>query len=56
MVFEDDQVSVVEWKQGGLVVEADFGDYELTTIGWAMEILGNCKVIGNVHENPELLK
>lgn len=56
VVFEDDQRSIVEWKQGGLVVEAEFGDYDMTNIGWAIEILGYCEVIGNIFENPELLQ
>ena len=50
--FEDEQKAVVKWLQGGLTCEADFGDYDLTTVGWAIEILGCCEVVGNIYENP----
>ena len=49
--FEDEQKSVVKWLQGGLTCEANFGDYDLTTVGWAIEMLGCCEIIGNIYEN-----
>lgn len=54
--FEDEQVSVVRWADGGLVVDADFGDYDTTVLGWAIDALGDCEIIGNITDNPELLK
>lgn len=50
--FEDEQKSVVKWLQGGLTCEADFGDYDLTTVGWAIDLLGCCEVVGNIYQNP----
>ena len=51
--------SEVKFSQGGFIVEADFGDYDQTTIGWAIEQLqgdyDNIEVIGNIHQNPDLL-
>jgi len=57
--FENDdednkQCSDITFINGGFVVEADFGDYDLTTIGWAIDILGECEVLGNIYQNPEL--
>lgn len=58
--YDDDNndesvISEVKFMQGGFVVEADFGDYDLTTIGWAKDISERIEVIGNVRENSELL-
>ena len=55
-VDEEPTKSVVEYKSGGFVVEADFGDFDMTTIGWALDITDSITVIGNIYENPELLK
>ena len=33
-----------------------FGDFDVTTIGWAIELGYVFEVIGNIYENPELLK
>lgn len=54
-VDEEPAKSVVEYKSGGFVVEADFGDFDMTTIGWALDIADSITVIGNIYENPELL-
>jgi uncharacterized phage protein (TIGR01671 family) len=58
---EEQRVSYVEvrWVQGSLVVEGDFGDYDVTTVPWALEYWDNdcCKVevVGNIYQTPELL-
>ena len=56
---ERDTDCVVEWdKRGGYVCEpADgYGEFDLSTIGWAMEMEYHFEVIGNKFENPELLE
>ncbi len=51
--FSDGQKSVVRWMQGGLTCQADFGDYDYTNIGWAIEILGGCEIKGNIHDKAQ---
>lgn len=60
----DPEVVQVYFKDGGFIVEYDFTESDLLTatppIGWAIDHwdAGGDKyeVIGNIHENPELLK
>lgn len=55
---ENPKHSLIEFKCGAFQVEYDFGDYELTSIGWAIEIWKSvgitCEVIGNLHDSPSL--
>ena len=52
---------VVEWDDEGccLSIEWNYGDYDITAIGWEFQNFDNSgcevEVIGNIHENPELL-
>ncbi|MBR1728314.1 MAG: hypothetical protein IJ728_02185 [Selenomonadaceae bacterium] len=46
-VINDDTVSTVEFAGGSFVV---FEDIEL------FEFYKQCRVVGNIHDNPELLK
>lgn len=65
-IFEGDIVSLdnefnletseVAYEKGGFIVEADFGYFDETTIGWAIEMMYEVEVIGNITDNPELLK
>lgn len=52
--------TTVVFQDGGFVVEDDFGEADLLTVGWAIEAWDAAgdtyTVIGNIHENPELLK
>ena len=55
---ERDTDCVVEWdKRGGYVYEpADgYGEFDLSTIGWAMEMKYHFEVVGNIYESSFLL-
>jgi len=53
---EDDNQCVAELEKGCYSYESarGFGDYDITSIGWAMEMDFFFEVIGNIYENPEL--
>ena len=50
------EISEVVFTDGGFVVSADFGEYDSTTVGWAMDRDYSIEVIGNIYENPEPLR
>lgn len=56
--YDHCEISEVKFENGGFVVSADFGDYSQTTVGWAIDdgSMVALKIIGNIYENPELLK
>ncbi len=51
---------IVEWdEQGGCYSyepEGGYGNFEISTIGWAMSMGYDFEVIGNIYEHPEILK
>lgn len=56
---EPERLCIVEYDSlvGGYPYEPDggYGDFELSTIGWAMMMDFEFEIIGNIYENPELL-
>lgn len=50
----------VRFDDGGFIVDVDGEDYDLTTIGWAIDKWDNeCskwEVVGNIWDNPGLLE
>jgi uncharacterized phage protein (TIGR01671 family) len=56
---EVDKLCVVEWDNhaGAYAYEPEggYGDFDITSIGWAMSLGFKFTVIGNIYENPELL-
>ena len=56
--LEEKHRTVVRFESGGFILEDDFG--EAVTIGWAIDSWDDdghkYSVIGNIHENSELLK
>lgn len=48
----------VWYKNGGFMVESDgfFGaeEYDITTIGYAIDEMDETLLLGNIHDNPEL--
>lgn len=57
---ETKAVCEIRFVNGGFIVEANgwfnAGEADITTIGWAIEQEIKVEVIGNIYENPELLK
>jgi uncharacterized phage protein (TIGR01671 family) len=53
-------LTTVRFVEGAFIVEDDFGDYDITSIGWAIQQWNNsgdtCEVIGNIYENPDMEK
>lgn len=47
-------IQVIKYKDGGCLIEVSTSEYDLTLIAWAIDEGYTIKVIGNIHENPEL--
>lgn len=56
---EDDTECIVEWDEDGCCYSyapnGGYGDFDVTSIGWAMTFWYEFKVIGNKYDNPELM-
>lgn len=50
--------SKIDYEGGTFSVEVNGCDYDYTALGWALENedIREIEVIGNIHENPELLE
>ena len=49
--FNDFDIFVLKWHEGGFCIENSLRRFNLHK-----ESASNCEIIGNVHDNPELLK
>jgi hypothetical protein len=54
------QYESVYYQNGAFALEWDYGEYDITAIGWAKEYFsGNditIKVVGNLYDNPEFVE
>lgn len=55
-----DKPCIVQWDDGASCYpyepEDGYGDYDVSSIGWAMGIGYRFEVIGNIYEHPELIQ
>jgi hypothetical protein len=45
----------VYFDAGAFAVQDNFDGYDITAVGWAMGTWESGEVVGNIHENPELM-
>ncbi len=54
---DEDTLCIVEWNPFAVAYtyepEDGYGDYDSSTIGWAMDLGFRFEVIGNIYDNPE---
>ncbi|MHB1421265.1 MAG: YopX family protein [Bacillota bacterium] len=57
---EIDNICIVEWDNSGCCYsyepDGGYGDFDVSSIGWAMTMEFSFEVIGNIWDNPSLLE
>lgn len=56
--FRDKDIAVVKWRDTGAMFDMVDIKFYPDGVGWTFDnrYIGNIKIIGNIYENPELLK
>lgn len=53
----EEYVSAVRHDGGAFAIDVNCCDYDYSAIGWAIDVdVEEMRVIGNIHDNPELLE
>lgn len=53
----EEYISKIECRDGAFIVDVNSCDYDFSAIGWAIDTdIEEIYVIGNIFDNPELLK
>jgi uncharacterized phage protein (TIGR01671 family) len=57
---DKDRQCIVKWDTNGDTYSYSpydgYGEFDVTSIGWAMQLEFIFKIIGNIYQNPELIK